>query len=233
MVSQRHLGKAKKAKPNEGTNNARGSQTREKLLDVGLLLFGDHGFTGVSARQLANAAAVPLSAIPYHFQTMQALYRETILYVMEKIRELLEPSAIRAELAAAHIADLPASKRKRAAEKAIQALLDDLLKVVIINPQSEHWSRLLMREMQQPVDNFLDDCQQDVMHRVLMAICQLLMVGQQCDQPTPAMLLRAFALMGQVVIFRHIQLVVLQTMQWKKLGNKEFALLQQAIRVEV
>ncbi|MCX5689868.1 MAG: CerR family C-terminal domain-containing protein, partial [Planctomycetota bacterium] len=37
------------------------------------------GFSGVTAREVAGAAGVALSAIPYHFGSMEALYHEAIL----------------------------------------------------------------------------------------------------------------------------------------------------------
>jgi TetR/AcrR family transcriptional regulator, regulator of cefoperazone and chloramphenicol sensitivity len=52
--------------------------TREKIIHAAGELFAAHGFAGVTARQVSTSAGVALSAIPYHFGTMEALYREVL-----------------------------------------------------------------------------------------------------------------------------------------------------------
>jgi AcrR family transcriptional regulator len=53
--------------------------TRRAIIDAAGQLFADRGFSGVTAREVARDAGVALSAIPYHFGSMDALYRETLL----------------------------------------------------------------------------------------------------------------------------------------------------------
>ena len=50
-------------------------KTRERILDVAERLFARHGFNGVSMRDLAAAAKVPLALVSYHFGPKHALYR--------------------------------------------------------------------------------------------------------------------------------------------------------------
>lgn len=52
--------------------------TREKIIHAAGELFAANGYSGVTARQVAASAGVSLSAIPYHFGTMEALYREVL-----------------------------------------------------------------------------------------------------------------------------------------------------------
>lgn len=49
--------------------------TREKILRSAENLFGEHGFDGVSVRQIALAAGVPVALINYHFGGKEGLYR--------------------------------------------------------------------------------------------------------------------------------------------------------------
>lgn len=53
--------------------------TRAAIIDAAGMLFADRGFSGVTAREVAAQAQVALSAIPYHFGSMKALYREALL----------------------------------------------------------------------------------------------------------------------------------------------------------
>lgn len=55
---------------------------RQKILDVSIRLFAEHGYSGVSVRQIADQAGITLPAIYHHFGSKEALYRsvETALY---------------------------------------------------------------------------------------------------------------------------------------------------------
>lgn len=63
----------------------RGENTRQNLLDVGLELFGSHGFDATSVRMLSLAAKCNLAAIPYHFGSKEGLYKAVALDLAEKI----------------------------------------------------------------------------------------------------------------------------------------------------
>lgn len=53
----------------------RSVDTRERLVDAALAVFGDLGFAGASTREIARRAGVALAALPYHFTTKDALWR--------------------------------------------------------------------------------------------------------------------------------------------------------------
>jgi AcrR family transcriptional regulator len=53
----------------------RGIETREKLVAAALKAFADHGFAGATTRGIAERAGVALAALPYHFETKEALWR--------------------------------------------------------------------------------------------------------------------------------------------------------------
>lgn len=61
------------------TRRRSGPETRRAIIEAAGRLFADRGFSGVTAREVAGEAAVALSAIPYHFGSMEALYREALL----------------------------------------------------------------------------------------------------------------------------------------------------------
>jgi AcrR family transcriptional regulator len=57
--------------------------TKRSVIDAAGRLFAAKGFSGVTAREVAADAGVALSAIPYHFGSMEALYREALLAACE------------------------------------------------------------------------------------------------------------------------------------------------------
>jgi AcrR family transcriptional regulator len=72
------------------TNKARGEETREKLLKVGLKLFAMNGFNGVSMRSLAAEAEVNLATVGYHFGGKQGLY-EAVIEEIVRFRDEVMP----------------------------------------------------------------------------------------------------------------------------------------------
>ncbi len=77
--------------PKGKTNKARGEETREKLIEVGLRLFAMNGFNGVSMRSLASEAEVNLATVGYHFGGKQGLY-EAVFREIIKFRDEFMPS---------------------------------------------------------------------------------------------------------------------------------------------
>ncbi len=66
---------APRAQPPGRRPQQRGVDTRERLVDAALAVFGDVGFEGASTREIARRAGVALAALPYHFTTKEALWR--------------------------------------------------------------------------------------------------------------------------------------------------------------
>ena len=54
-------------------------QTKASIIQAAGQLFAERGYSGVTARQVVARAGVSLGAIPYHFGSMEALYRETLV----------------------------------------------------------------------------------------------------------------------------------------------------------
>src|SRR5690242_3694147 len=51
----------------------RGAETRERLVEAALDVFGRFGFEGATTRQIAKEAKANLAAIVYHFGSKEAL----------------------------------------------------------------------------------------------------------------------------------------------------------------
>ena len=60
------------------TVQARGEDTRRRILETALDLFAAHGYEGASTRQIADGAGVNLPAIQYYFGNKEGLYRAVI-----------------------------------------------------------------------------------------------------------------------------------------------------------
>jgi len=70
--------KAARSQTGSGVPEAtlRGAEaTRAKILESAEKLFGDHGYDGVSVRQIAIEAGVPVALVNYHYGSKEGLFR--------------------------------------------------------------------------------------------------------------------------------------------------------------
>ena len=65
----------------------RSLDTRERLVEAALEIFAARGFEGATTRAIAERAGVALAALPYHFETKDALWRAAADRIFERLRE--------------------------------------------------------------------------------------------------------------------------------------------------
>ncbi len=53
---------------------ARGDETRQRIVEAAMNLFGEYGFDGASTRDIAAAAGVNAPALQYYFGNKQGVY---------------------------------------------------------------------------------------------------------------------------------------------------------------
>jgi AcrR family transcriptional regulator len=61
--------------------------TRGRLVGAALELFAARGFEGTTTRAIARRAGVALAALPYHFETKEALWRAAADHIFGLLRE--------------------------------------------------------------------------------------------------------------------------------------------------
>ncbi len=55
------------------------NDTKEKIMEVGRVLFATNGFDGTSIREIAKIAEVNVASVNYHFSTKEKLFHEILL----------------------------------------------------------------------------------------------------------------------------------------------------------
>ena len=76
---------------------ARGEETRARILDVAIRLFGAIGFDGVTTRMIATEAGVPAPSLRYYFENKEGLYSACWKNIQAKLFEAMEPALVLAE----------------------------------------------------------------------------------------------------------------------------------------
>lgn len=202
--------------------DARGEQTRRRLIRAGLELFGEYGFERVTTRELAARADVNLAAIPYHFGTKEAVYLAVAGAIVEDIRgrALDRLKGIQAELTE----DAP---RERLVE-ALSQLLTMLCHELLAGEDADVRAMFIFREQARPTQAF-DILYEGFMQNIHRTVSTI--VGRILDLPPDdeTVILRAHAVLGQVIAFRAAQSAALRRLGWQRYGHEEAERIAQVV----
>jgi AcrR family transcriptional regulator len=202
----------------------RGAETRQRLVEAALDVFGRYGFEGATTRQIAKEAKANLAAIVYHFGSKEALHLAVAEYIVGRIAVLVGPS-----LAAAGAPEALATPAT--ARAALFRLLEAYADVMLGQAEAEKWARFIVREQMQPTDAF------DVIYRSLGgahgigARLVAAVTGRSADDE--AVGLSVLTMMGQILVFRVARELVLRRMGWRSVGEKERAAIKRVVVAQV
>ncbi|MGH6925332.1 MAG: CerR family C-terminal domain-containing protein [Propylenella sp.] len=184
------------------TTDSPQESTRERILDAALDLFGERGLTGATVRDIAKRAKVNVAAISYHFGGKEELYRAVATAITEGI-------AARIRSRAATLMDAPPADPE-AALKALEALIDTVVDVIVGPPEMRRVARFLLREQMQPTAAF--DIIYATMSRLHGVACRLFAAAAGTEPEAAETRLRAFMLVGQVLVLRIAEAAVQRRM---------------------
>jgi len=71
---------------------ARGEETRARIIQTALALFGERGFDGVSTREIATKAGVPAPSLQYYFENKEGLYAACIEDIQTSAANAITPT---------------------------------------------------------------------------------------------------------------------------------------------
>jgi TetR/AcrR family transcriptional regulator, regulator of cefoperazone and chloramphenicol sensitivity len=192
----------------------RGAETRARLIEAAIEVFGLYGFEGASTRTLAERAGVNLAGIPYYFRGKEGLYRAAAQYIVDRFGERLAPvtRAIDHALAERELAP-------REALRLLHELLNAFAALVIGSDEADRWCAFIMREQTHPGPAF------EILYRGIMSKinhqCAVLL-GRLLGRPQddPLITIRVTAIVGQVLIFRISRFAVMKRLRVKRFSDE-------------
>jgi len=174
---------------------ARGEDTRRRILETALDLFAAQGYEGTSTRQIAEGAGVNLPAIQYYFGNKEGLYRaiiEDIVADTERHMSAVLPR-VRAAL------DNPAATAADLTELLCETL-EAFVTVVTSGPQVDS-RRLIFARAEVEETPGLDRLHENGMRQIFNPCLAVFARIHGKSEADPEMTMRTLALIGQVVIF--------------------------------
>lgn len=193
---------------------------QERLLKTAIDQFGRHGFDGASTREIARTSGTAMSSITYHFGGKEGLYLAAAEHIATQVREALGPLRERAEAVAG-------SAEREEAIDLLLAMLDGFARMML-RPESEAWSRFIVREQQQPTEAF-ERLYEGAMKAVIETFVSLL-TRARVDLDEIECRATAVMLFGQALVLRVGRASVCRALGCETLGEKGGALLRARLR---
>jgi AcrR family transcriptional regulator len=168
-------------------------QTRRRLLDAGLDLFGRAGMHGVTTRALAEAAGVNLNAILYHFGGKEGLY-------MAVARGIVETTGAAIRSASTEHSPSAEALTAKDAQRVAGRIVSQIARIILGSPNASALSGFIIREQLQPTRAF------DVLYEGFMGPVHVVLstlVARVLGLPSSdrSAVLRAHGLLGEALMF--------------------------------
>jgi TetR/AcrR family transcriptional regulator, regulator of cefoperazone and chloramphenicol sensitivity len=189
---------------------ARGEETRRKIIDAAIALFGQHGFEGASTRDIATQAGVNAPALQYYFENKEGLYRACAETIADESWQAFEPAVLRAHAVLA--GEAAGDETLIEAFIGIQMAVADRTFVKHAEPDArlffareqgggepEIGSRVLFERVREPLN------------AINLALLER-MTGTAADDPRTAV--RMLSLYGQFMLFHIARRSTLAMLQW-------------------
>ncbi|WP_158298782.1 CerR family C-terminal domain-containing protein [Sphingomonas psychrotolerans] len=189
------------------------------LLDTAIDQFGRLGFEGASTREIARASGTAMSSITYHFGGKQGLYLAAAEHIAASIRNLQGEAVARAVAAG--------QQSSIAATEALAAILDSLAQMML-RPETEAWSRFIIREQQFPTEAF-DVLFAKAMQPILNAFIELISRARP-DLGQREAVAMAILLFGQAMVLRAGRAAVCRALQVEQIDDETALLLRARLR---
>lgn len=203
---------------------ARGDETRQRIIDAAIELFGENGFDRASTRDIAAAAGVNAPALQYYFESKEGLYKACAEYITADLRARYTPVM-------KQISD--ALKNNADAHTLIDAYLHTqalTLDTVLVQTHLSK-ARLVGREMAGESPNVASEMLQKKIKQPINKLMLSLLARIMHTQPGDAITrIRLLTLKGMVLAFYYPPGASLELLGWKEIDTAKNAMIKAAVQ---
>lgn len=194
-------------------STAIGSDTRRRLIECGLRLFAEHGFKGVSVRDISNLAGVNVASINYHFGTKLGLYRAIFETLLDEGEPLFRSRLDTVDQLLAGNAAAEPEQLRLAVEHYAAAMLNQLF-----DNELMQWSSVLVaRELAFPSELF-ELIYQRRAHPSQALLLRIVAAATGADPGSPDSRITAHMLEGLIS-----NLIISRPILWRRMGWSDFS----------
>jgi len=215
--TDREVGRPRRASAQSGYRRA--AETRRRVLDAALAVFGEAGYRAATTRQISERAGVTLPVLQYYFGDKEGLYRACAEVIVGRFHDLT------ADVAADALAALRADGAPEEARQHLKALLGALVRFLAGSAEAEGWARFVAGELQDPGPAF------EILYERLWrpggdvtAALIARVIGRAA--PDAEVRLKAQLLISTLLAFQAgRKQLTLRALGWSKIGEEELALI--------
>ena len=209
--------------PNGG-GYARGEQTRARIIEAALRVFGEQGYAHASTRAIASEAGVMPPALQYYFDGKDGLHRACGDYLANRMSETLsEPMA--------HARAALAQGDGKTAALALCDLLEQMLALSTRGDTGPTVPRQFMArarlESDKPAFPVLRDKVLTPFHQLCIALTTMALGKQEEDDESR---LTAIMLMSQIFAFGPNRAINLTLLGWQDFRDERFGHIRAVLR---
>jgi len=209
----------------------RGKITRDTLIESALEIFSRDGYDSASTRDIAERAGTNQALINYHFKGKKGLYLAVFEYIAEQVE-------LGMGTVADEIFDEIVQTQLDTQEKKLEFAISSLERITsrsihMMNSNlTRHWSSMISREQQYPTEAF------DIMHngpmgKLFRLTTHLIAMAKAIEPDSTEARMLSILLFGQIHILKSSRATVLSRMQWKEIGEKEMAISEKQIFLNI
>jgi AcrR family transcriptional regulator len=163
---------------------------QQRLLDIAIEQFGQHGLDGVSTREIAAAADTAMSSITYHYGGKEGLYLAAADEVAKQMGDLESVTVFDQIIARGDAAE---------ARAAIATIMRNFLER-LQDERSNAWALFIMREQLAPTEAF-ERIYAGPMGQTARVLVELICVATGAHDRAGARI-AAISLLGQVLVLK-------------------------------
>lgn len=203
----------------------RGEETRARIIEAAVSVFGERGYDGASTRDIANAAGVNSPALQYYFDGKEGVYLACVEHLITLLwRKMGEP----VEAAERALADFAANDH--ALIEASLGILGAVVSTIQDSPQTTAWRAFLDRHQaglcpERATTAFEDRFKK----RIGVVIRQLIARLAGLDVEDERTIIHSIALFSQGLAFRVQKPKLLEALKWTEVGLKEMELVRDVV----
>jgi TetR/AcrR family transcriptional regulator, regulator of cefoperazone and chloramphenicol sensitivity len=214
-------------RPAEG-GYARGDETRRRIIEAAIELFGEKGFTAASTRDIAAAAGVNAPALQYYFENKEGVFRACAEFMADDVWTAFAPVIERAR------ATLDAPDTRDDVDALIDAFVaiqDALTDRMLHMPKSTSQKLFFMREQSGHEPQIGSEIVETRVRRPINQVSGNLVArisGRAPDDPVT--LIRTVTLYGQLMLFHIAPRSALSMLGWSEIDAEKERLLRTTMR---
>lgn len=201
-----------------------GEETRARVIEAAIALFGLSGLDGTTTRVIAERAGVALPALQYYFTSKDGLYLACAEHIATRMGERMSPlaSRIEARLAAGNV-----SREELAA--LVHLFLDGFCDLILGPDVPEGWVPFILREQANPGPAF-EVIKKQVMGRVMDLFTDLILKASPPAPDQTRARMAVVALLGHVLVFRTARSAALHILGCRRIDAERLRAIKADVR---